>query len=61
MGNMVFNARVKDDIGISSDGEEGSNSSDSRYALFIAQNLWISLKSTLILPSESSDPTVNPH
>jgi len=29
MGNMVFNARVKDDIGISSDGEEGSNSSDS--------------------------------
>ena len=48
MGNMVFNARVKDDIGISSDGEEGSNSSDSRYALFIAQNLWISLKSTLI-------------
>merc|ERR1711974_458886 len=28
-GNMVFNARVKDDIGISSDGEEDSNSSDS--------------------------------
>ena len=39
MGNMVFNARIKDDIGISSDGEEGSNSSDSRYALFSSKKL----------------------
>ena len=58
MGNMVFNARVKDDIGISSDGEEGSNSSDSRYALFPPKLMDFSKKHTY---SESSDPIVNPH
>ena len=58
MGNMVFNARVKDDIGISSDGEEGSNSSDSRYALFPPKPMDFFKKHTY---SESSDPTVNPH
>ena len=46
MGNMVFNARVKDDIGISSDGEEGSNSSDSRYALFPPKLMDLSKKHT---------------